>query len=463
MDISLLKGLSSLVSPDSFLLGEQACLPYQTDWTKTPGKPGAVVLPRSTQEVARILAYCSSHNIPVVPSGGRTGLAAGAVATQGEVVVNLSKLNQMGAVNTLCRSLSVGAGAITQAVHQHAEKSGLTWPIDLASKGSCQIGGNLSTNAGGVRVVRYGMARKWVTGITVVTMAGEVLELNAELEKNNTGYDLLQLVVGSEGTLGIITEANLKLIAQPSEAGKTVYFFSVAELQSLPALFEKFRSGPFDLQAFEFFSSRCLEAVGKKLGRFSRLTQPGKYYALAEVTGSDSRDGWLEEVVAQEGVLDSMQATAYEDRKETWALRESITESISLTGAVRKHDLCVPLQSVAPFLAEVEQSLQKKRYAIVPYFFGHFGDGSPHVNLVQAEGVSREAFNGDCDVFEEQLFSILKKYRGSISSEHGIGLLKKKWLPFSRTRQEIDVFRGIKSILDPKWLLNPGKIFDVNG
>lgn len=460
MDPSFLKDLKTILPPDALLVGREDCAPYATDWTKTPGAPGAVALPRHVDEVVKVLAFCCKHHIAVVPSGGRTGLAGGAVATRGELVLSLSRMDRLAGVSQLCRTVRVGAGAITQAVHQHAEKEGLSWPIDLASKGSCQIGGNLSTNAGGVRVIRYGMARKWVTSLQVVTMAGQVMELNAELEKNNTGYDLLQLIVGSEGTLGVITEATLKLVQQPKETGKAVLFFALKSLEALPFLFEKCRQGPFEILAFEFFSARCLAAVGEKLGRHSKLAQAGPYYVLTEIAGTENRDAWLEEIVSSHLVLDSMEGQSSEERKALWGLREGITESLARMGALRKHDLSVPLQSVAPFLQEVEGALAQGGFAIDLYFFGHFGDGSPHVNLLNPKGVSFEAFDRDCDRFEPQLFSLLQKYRGSISSEHGVGLLKKKWLSYSRTKEELSIFRSIKTALDPLGLLNPGKIFD---
>jgi FAD/FMN-containing dehydrogenase len=366
----------------------------------------------------------------------------------------------LGAVSQLSRTVRVGAGCITENVHKHCEAANLTWPIDLASKGSCQIGGNLSTNAGGLRVIRHGMARKWVTSLQVVTMEGSILELNAELEKNNTGYDLLQLIVGSEGTLGVITEATLKLAPISRDVNRAVFFFALKGIEGLPYLFEKARQGPFDILAFEFFSQRCLQAVGEKLKRSSRLGHSGAFYVVMEVAGPESRDAWLDDVLGGENVVDALQAESSEDRRAVWGLREGITESIAMTGRARKHDLSVPIVSVAPFLADLEKALQKDKYSLELFLFGHFGDGSPHVNLVNPPGASFAAFNRDCDRFEEILFPLLQKYRGSISSEHGIGLLKKKWLRFSRTAEEIRIFRGIKAALDPKALLNPGKILD---
>lgn len=461
MDATFLKELSALLPADAVLTDPEDIVDYGTDWTKTPGMPGAVALPRTTAQVSQILALCSRLNVPVVPSGGRTGLAGGVVAKPSELALNLSRLHSIHDVSLLSRMVRVGAGAITENVHHACEAQGLTWPIDLASKGSCQIGGNLSTNAGGLRVIRYGPARKWVSSLEVVTMSGQVLELNADLEKNNTGYDLLQLLVGSEGTLAVITQATLKLVKIPQEVGKAVCFFAVDSLEGLPFLFESCRKGPFEILAFEFFSQACLNAVTAKLGRKSRLEKPGRYYVLAEIAGEQSRDGWLEQVLAHPQVVDATLAESSEDRKATWGLREGITESIALTGRVRKHDVCVPVAQAAQFLEEVEKAASKFQKGMALYFFGHFGDGSPHINLVTPPGVSADVFDATCDAFEPEMFAILQKYRGSISSEHGIGLLKKKWLGYSRSKTEIALFRSIKRALDPRGLLNPGKIFDL--
>src|SRR5512132_1823722 len=213
--------------PADFLSIDPADLAaYGRDWTKViEPRPSAVAFPRSTEEVAGLLRLCSAHDVAVVPSGGRTGLAGGAVAAKGEVVISLSRMRRMDPVDVLGATVRVQAGAITEAVHQHAAPFGLTWPVDFASKGSSHVGGNIATNAGGVKVIRYGLTRQWVLGLTVVLMSGEVLELNGALEKNNTGVDLRQLFIGSEGTLGIITESTLKLARLPGRAG--VFLFAV--------------------------------------------------------------------------------------------------------------------------------------------------------------------------------------------------------------------------------------------
>lgn len=457
MQSTHLEALARMLPTGGLLSTPEDMLPFATDWTRVKGNPGAVLLPRTAAEVSAVLAYCHAHGLPVVPSGGRTGLAAGAVPTRGEVVLSLSRLNALGEASALTRTLRAGAGAITENVHHRAQEKGLLWPIDLASKGTCQIGGNLSTNAGGLRVIRYGMTRKWVTRLQVAKMDGTLLDLNADLEKNNTGYDLLQMVVGSEGTLCVITEATLKLTLVPEDQGKAVLFFGMKNVEGISTLLAQCRTGPFEILAFEFFSERCLKAVGNQLSRRAPFAQSYPFYALVEISGTSPREDWLAQVLANDAIGDSTLADTSADRKAVWGLREGITESIARTGPVRKHDLCVPLHRMSEFLDKV-QKLAAQETQLDVYLFGHFGDGSPHVNLVNPPGVDFKEFDAACDRFEPKLFDLLRSFSGSISSEHGIGLLKKKWLSYSRTPTEIALFHEIKKAWDPKGLLNPGKV-----
>ncbi|MGZ5969262.1 MAG: FAD-binding oxidoreductase, partial [Polyangiales bacterium] len=230
---------------------------YGKDWTRvfTPA-PLAIAFPRTTEEVSRLMKICSELEIAVVPSGGRTGLAGGAVAAKGEVVLSLARMRRIDPVELLGATVRVQAGAVTEAVHHHCEEHGLTWPVDFASKGSSTVGGNIATNAGGVKVIRYGLTRHWVLGLQVVLASGEILELNGALEKNNTGADLRQLFIGSEGTLGVITEATLKLTRVPTKLD--VMLFAVPDLAGVLRLFREARTGPFTISAYEFFTDKCL-------------------------------------------------------------------------------------------------------------------------------------------------------------------------------------------------------------
>ncbi len=453
----LLDRLRTKLSADSILTGPDDCAAYGSDWTKTPGKARVVTLPRTTEEVAFILKTCNELKIPVVPSGGRTGLAGGAVCQRNEVVLSLGRLRRMDPVDIATRKVRVQAGAVTEAVHEHCHHSGLTWPIDLAAKGTCQIGGNLSTNAGGLRVIKYGMARKWVSGVQAVTMAGEIIELNGDLEKNNTGLDLVQLLCGSEGTLAVITEATLKLVPLPKQA--VTFFFAVENIDAALAVFESARAKAFDILACEFFSAKCLGAVDHHLKKKSPLSQGGNYYLLIDVEkGEADLDPWLENILERGLVQDGLLAHTSEERKTVWGLREGITESLQIYAPLRKYDVCVPLRRMQEFLDMVRDEVAK--HPIDLYLFGHLGDGSPHLNLVKPKDAEYPAYNEACTKFEGTLFQLLKKVGGSVSSEHGVGLLKKHWLSFSRTPAELRLFKEIKKAWDPNGLLNPGKMLD---
>lgn len=462
---SFLAKAREFLSDDSLLVSPEDCSRYASDWTKTPGAPFAVALPRSTAEVSLLLKLCSEFGIPVVPSGGRTGLAGGAVARHAELVMSVERMRHLGPIDRASLTVRVQAGATTASVHEHCRQVGLLWPIDLAAKGTSQIGGNLSTNAGGVRVIRYGMTRKWVVGLQIVTMEGEVIELNQDLEKNNTGYDLVQLICGSEGTLAVITEATLKLTRLPRRS--SVFFFPLEDISHIHRLFEEARRGPFEILAFEFFSQACLKVVMERLNRHSRLGASSPFYALLEVELPDEDsvnakiEAWLESLLKDQIVSDGWIAHSSEEQKEVWGLREGITESLQQTPPVKKYDVSVPVRALVPFLKSVEEVFQKHRYGIDLFLFGHLGDGSPHLNLLKPKAVGLDKFLADCAEFEGMLFELLKKFHGSVSAEHGVGLLKKHWLLFSRTPEELRLFKAIKKAFDPRGLLNPGKVIDL--
>jgi FAD/FMN-containing dehydrogenase len=441
---------------------------FGRDWTRryTPS-PCGVALPRSTEEVVAIVKVCSAHCIPIVPSGGRTGLAGGAVACSGELVVSLSRMNALHPVDTVGRTVRVGAGAVTQAVQTHCEASGLTWPVDFASKGSSQIGGNISTNAGGLQVIRYGHTRQWVLGLQVVTPTGAVLELNGALEKNNSGLDLRQLYIGTEGTLGIITEATLRLEkrAQPDSVG--VFLFGVESLHAALSLLESSRrSGPFRLRAFEFLTDACMQLVLKhRRFRPPFKTSPNAY-VLMEIEGrmpplqDPDIDNWLATALELPGVLEGVAAQSEREQRDLWAFRENITESIGKEGVVHKNDVAVPVAGLATFVDALTARLEQEFPRVKFYLFGHLGDGNLHLNVVKPVDLSEEAFASECNRADNRVFELVADSHGSISAEHGIGLVKKDFLHFSRTPAELDIFRRVKQALDPLNIMNPGKIFD---
>ena len=461
---SLETDLRSFLSPDSLMTSKEDCIVYGMDWTKVPGSVQAVVLPRTTDEVVNILKTCSKHRTAVIPSGGRTGLAGGVVGSGREVALSLNRMGILHPVDKLGFTVRVQAGATTQSVHEHCEREGLTWPIDLAAKGTSTIGGNLGTNAGGLRVIRYGMARKWVSALQAVTITGEVLELNRGLEKNNTGYDLMQMIVGSEGTLAVITEATLKLTRVPKNT--MVLFFSLADTGKLGQLFSKSRQGPFTILACEFFSHACLNAVESALGLKSRLTVRGDFYMILEIevedhpSAKDAVDGFLRTIIDDGIILDGMLAQSSSDQGQIWEIREGITESLQKTAPVKKFDVAVPVAVMCAFLDDIQALVKKGNYDFDLYLFGHFGDGSPHLNLLKRPSTSLETFQSEYKRFNDALFPLLMRHHGSVSAEHGIGLLKKDWVTYSRTPEELRLFKLIKAAFDPEGLLNPGKVID---
>lgn len=435
---------------------------YGTDWTRVhPPRPSAVVFPRSTEEVSEILRLCEAHRVPVVPSGGRTGLAAGAVATRGEVVLSLERMRRIDPVDDIAGTVRVDAGAVTEAVHRHCEEAGFRWPIDLASKGSCQIGGNLATNAGGLRVIRYGPTREWVLGLTCVLMGGRVLTLGGALEKNNTGYDLKQLLIGSEGTLGVITEAVLKLAPPPGPA--SVLFFALEGPQRALELLATARRAGLSLMACELLTDACLAEVEARGHGRSPFVARARAYALLEVEiGRDEAalDGWLADVTERGVAKDGVRAASAQQARALWALRENITASLAVRDLVHKSDVAVPVSRVAAFVEDLEGLFAARHPELDLFLFGHVGDGNVHINLPRPPALEREAFLARLAAVDEDVGALLQRHGGSVSAEHGIGLLKRSQLRFTRSADEIALFHAIKKAFDPLNLMNPGKILE---
>jgi FAD/FMN-containing dehydrogenase len=433
---------------------------YGRDWTRVhEPKPCAVVWPKTSAEVSSILALCQRARIPVVPSGGRTGLAGGAVAREGELVLSLERMRRMDPVDVAGATVRVQAGAVTQAVHAHCAPHGLTWPLDMASKGSSQVGGNISTNAGGVKVIRYGLTRQWVLGLEVVLMDGRVLELNGALEKNNTGLDLRQLFIGTEGTLGVITEATLKLTPLPTRLD--VVLFAASDLGRAVGLLREARSSGMTLAAFEFFTDRCLTRVM----RHRKLSQPFSdrhgAYVLVEIENASSEaiEAWTGSVLERGAADDAVIAAHRSQAAQLWEYREGISESLSATGLPHKNDVALPVAALDGFCSELDRVFADRYPGWEICVFGHLGDGNLHINVMKPDDLAREDFLSKTHQADHHMFELVRSHRGSISAEHGIGLLKRPHLHFSRTDEELRLMVAMKRVLDPNGLLNPGKIF----
>ncbi len=452
--------LATRLAADQIATDDATLQTYGKDWTRvyTPA-PSAVVFPRSAAEVAAVLQLASQHRVAIVPSGGRTGLAGGAMATNGEVVLSLERMRALGDVDVLGATVRVEAGAITEAVHAHCRPHGLTWPVDFASKGSSTVGGNLATNAGGLNVIRYGHTRHWVLGVEAVLMDGTILDCGGALEKDNTGVDLRQLFIGSEGTLGVVTAATLKLTRLPGE--RHVLLFAVAGLPAVLELFATVRRLPVVLQAYEFFTDRCMARLFRHRGVKPPFAEPASHYVLLEIDefgDPDELDQFLTTLLETGLVTDGVASKSGAEARALWALREGISESLAATGLPHKNDVALPIAALTTFCAELETLFATTRPDWEICLFGHIGDGNLHINTMKPDALQPAEFRARTHEADGELFALVQKYHGSISAEHGVGLLKRDFLSFSRSPAEIALMRTIKAALDPLGLLNPGKV-----
>ncbi|MBE2293557.1 MAG: FAD-binding oxidoreductase [Phycisphaerales bacterium] len=457
----LLDGIRAFIEAAHVRTDPDSCLNYGRDWTRLYApNPLAIVLPGTIEQVQQLVRYANEHRLALVPSGGRTGLSGAAVACRGEVVVSLERMNRILDFDPVDRSLTCQAGTITETLQNFAREQGLYYPVDFASRGSSQIGGNIATNAGGIKVIRYGVTRDWVTGLKVVTGRGDLLDLNRGLIKNTSGYDLRHLFISSEGTLGIIVEATLKLTRPLREP--SVMVLGVPDLDSIMAIYGLLHD-KLELSAFEFFSELALRHVLQK-GLHRPFEEETPYYVLTEFENPDERhteealalfehcmeQGWL-----SDGVISQSETQA----KELWRLREDISESIS-EHQPYKNDIAVRISRVPALLTEVDALLTREYPDFEVLWYGHIGDGNVHINILKPKDLESAVFAKKCGAVSEHLFAILQRHGGSISAEHGVGLTKKPYLHYTRDETEVGYLRAIKQAFDPNGIMNPGKIFD---
>jgi glycolate oxidase subunit GlcD len=434
---------------------------YGKDWTTYfDPKPLAIVMPETTEQVQKLVLWARKNKVALVPSGGRTGLSGSAVATQGEIIVSFDKMNRILDWNPANRLVHCEAGIVIETLQNFAKEKNLLYPVDFAARGSAQLGGSIATNAGGIKVVRYGMTRRWVQGLKVVTGNGDILNLNKGLVKNATGYDLRNLFIGSEGTLGFITEATIELTKNPKNL-KTL-LLAPKSLDQIMDIFDLFRDET-DLCAFEMFSHDALNFVIQSTGLGYPFAQSPKYYVVLEVecAHSDSEEKLLtslESCFEKNLIDDGLYAQSEEQAKTFWKFRENISESISKYSPY-KNDIAVTIANVTPLLSELDTLLHNKYPSWKVVWFGHIGDGNLHINILRPENMTKELFVKECQKVDESIFQTVAKYDGSISAEHGVGLTKKPFLKYSRSLEEIELMRGIKKTFDPDNIINPGKIF----
>jgi FAD/FMN-containing dehydrogenase len=433
---------------------------YGRDWTRfRDPDPALVAFPASVEEVRSLVVAAADHGIPLVPSGGRTGLSGGAVASAGEVVVSFDRMRRILDFDPIDRTVTVESGVVTATVQQLATDKGLYYPVSFAAEGSSQIGGNIATNAGGIRVLRYGLTRERVSGLKVVTGRGEVLEFNRGLVKNASGYDLRHLFIGSEGTLGLIVEATLQLVSPPLPS--KVLLLGVADTAAMMRVFDALR-GSLDLTAFEFFTDRALHYVREASGLPEPFDTGCPLYVLTEFDcvgeAQEERAMQCFESCAEQGwLLDGIISQSDRQIGELWRYREGISESISHFPPY-KNDLSVRVARVPEFLARMDDLLDSICPEFEVLWYGHIGDGNLHMNILKPPGLALADFEARSHEISEQTYALTQEIGGSISAEHGIGLLKQPWLHRTRSDGEIGLMRGIKATFDPAGIFNPGKL-----
>ena len=467
MPSDFLKQCSDIVGPQHVLTGADMD-GFLTDWRKrATGRALAVIKPALTEEVAKIVKLCVAHKVPIVPQGGNTGLVLGSVPGQSgqAIVLSLTRLNRVRSVDLLNNTLTVEAGCMLQQIQELAHEHGRLFPLSLASEGSCTIGGNLSTNAGGTAVLRYGSMRDLTLGLEVVTPSGEIWNGLRSLRKDNTGYDLRHLLIGAEGTLGIITAAVLKLYAQP--AAKLTALFALNSMNDALNLLELARQRcDASLTGFELMSEFCLQLVEQ---HFPDLSLPfsGRHpqYVLMEISDSESEShamAQLEAVAAtaieKAWAADVVIASSLSQSHKLWAMREHISMAQAAEGLNIKHDISLPVSCMVDFLIETDALLLRDFPGCRMVTFGHLGDGNLHYNVSAPAGKKYETFLQQQDAINRCVHDNVHQYAGSISAEHGLGALKRDEIKRYKSETELAMMAAIKQALDPLNLMNPGKV-----
>jgi FAD/FMN-containing dehydrogenase len=460
--------LVDALGPDTVLTAPDDIAPWLSDWRGLyNGQAQAVVRPRTTAEVSTCLALCQEAGVPVIPRGGNTGLCGGATPDQApfNVVLSLDRMTAVRSIDTIANTMVVEAGCILGNLRRAADEVNRMLPLSLAAEDSCQIGGNVATNAGGVNVVRYGMTRELVLGIEAVLPTGEIFHGLRTLRKDNTGYDLKQLLIGSEGTLGVITAVALRLFPRNSVRSVVLAAVQSPEQALQLASLVNEQCGP-RLQAYEFFTGDCLDLV---LTHAQGVQEPfnDRYPSyvlmeLADTADEDALNALLENVMGialeRELCLDAAVSTSLAQLQAMWKLREEISEAQRADGPHLKHDVSLPIEQIPAFMASAEQRLRTVCPDVRLFVFGHFGDGNLHYNLSRPLGAPKEWAAQEGNAVTDVVLDEVNRYGGSISAEHGIGQLKRDHFLHSKNPLELRLMRDIKRVFDPAGIMNPGKL-----
>ena len=460
----LLDDLKNIVGRKGWSTSADVLDPHLTEWRdRLRGSALIMVSPNTTQQVAQIVQACASERVAIVPQGGNTGLCGGAIPDESgqQVLLSLARLNAIRAVDANDFSMVVEAGCILSDVQRAARDQGRFFPLSLAAEGSCQIGGNLSTNAGGINVLRYGTARQLVLGLEVVLADGTVWNGLRSLRKDTAGYDMKQVFLGSEGTLGVITAATLKLYPEPGETA--TLFVALDSAQRSVDLLARVRESFGDrIQAFELISDRCLRFVARHIaGSVRPFAEDYPWFVLCELV-VDEQQALLEDMLGRalehELIVNAIIAKSAAESESLWRLRHSISEAQKFEGGNLKHDIAVPIGRIGEFLTRGDALLASLMPTARLVAFGHVGDGNLHYNIAQPADADAAAFMQQGTVLTDAIYELVADMGGSISAEHGIGVLKKAHLKRYRSATELALMQSLKMALDPQNILNPGKV-----
>ena len=456
--LAVLEKLSELLGKD-IQTTENIDSSQLRDWSdEQGGTPLALVLPRNTQMVSEILKLCNEHHIAVVPQGGLTGLAGGAVPVEGCVLLSLRNMNRIEAINAQAGTMIVEAGVILQTIQEAARNAGMNFALDLGARGSCQIGGNISTNAGGNRVIRYGMTRDLVLGLEAVLADGTILSMMNEMPKNNAALDMKHLFIGAEGTMGVVTRAVLRLRSGVGGANAAVVALeNFDNALNLLNYAQKRLSGR--VTAFEAMWGDYYKTAAK----YARapLEQGYPLYVLMDMQGAEPDteaelfQSVLEHALEEGWIADAAIAQSHREAEEFWTMRDAIAEIMTHEGPCIGFDVSVPQTQIGAAVDAIQAALEERYPGIQSLFFGHVGDCNFHIDVTKYTD-----FEPKERIIEDIVYDIIRSFKGSVSAEHGIGLHKKPWLHYSRSEAELQVLKTLKAALDPHNILNPGKVLD---
>ncbi|MAI84514.1 MAG: hypothetical protein CMM91_06205 [Rickettsiales bacterium] len=459
------KSLISILEDNEYSIDKQIVSKYCIDWRKDyEGTSEIILFPKSVEKISKIVSICSKKKIPIVPQGGNTGLVGGSVPrkNKGEIILNLKNLNKIRNLSSLDYSLIVESGCILQSIHDHLKKKSLLFPVSMGSRGSCQIGGNIATNAGGVNVIKFGSLRSNIIGLEAVMNNGQIFSQLNNIKKNNTGYDLKQLLIGSEGTLGIITAANFKIY--PSSLNNKVIFASFKCFNSLMDFyFNITKTFSSSISSFEYINQESMNIVLKHYPKLGKIFNEQNCYCLIEVSNYNAIPNFDNYVICNVHKFSSIAEDIIISKSESenikiWQYRELIPLAETKEGFCIKHDISIPLESMEKFIDKTMFEIKKIEQNVRLVNFGHLGDNNLHFNIMYITKENSKKLIKNSRKINNIIYEKVKQYQGSFSAEHGIGQLKKKQLKIYKSKLEYSKMKAIKKIFDPNNIFNPGKV-----